>query len=319
MTRTHLARLLACAVAAIAMLAFAADASAQTGMLKGKVTDAEGKPIEGATITIQAKGMASTRTLKTNKKGEWVQVGLFPGPYTVTAEKDGMKFVSDLTVSIGENPELDMPLRPAGPSKEQQEKAAALQKLFDEGVAASRAGDFDASIAKFNEAATMAPSCADCYYNMGYAHTQKQEWDKAEAAYKKAVEIKPDYAEAWNGLANVYNAQKRHDEALAASEKAATVGGWTAGAGGGGNANALYNQGVILWNQGKYAEAKVKFEAAAQADPNHQEAIYRLGMAQVNLGDMDGAVKAFENYLKVAPDGKYAEEVKGFLAAMKKQ
>ena len=41
-------------------------------------------------------------------------------------------------------------------------------------------------------------------------------------------------------------------------------------------------------------------------------------MANVNLGDMPGAVTAFEGYLKAAPDGPHAAEVKGFIAAMKK-
>ena len=69
--------------------------------------------------------------------------------------------------------------------------------------------------------------------------------------------------------------------------------------GGGGNAAALYNQGVILWNQQKYAEAKDKFEAATKADPKHSEAQYRLGMSYVNLGDMPKAVTAFEGYLAI--------------------
>jgi tetratricopeptide (TPR) repeat protein len=316
MTRTILRRLLATGVAAATVLVFATGALAQTGMLRGSVTDGEGKPLQDVTITIAAKGMSSSREVKTNNKGEWVQIGLFPGEYTVTAEKDGMTSVADLRVSIGENPPIEMTLRKAGPSEEQLKKQAELQKMFDDGVAASKAGNYDESVTKFNEAIAIAPNCADCYYNIGYAHVQKQEWDKAEAAYLKAVELKPDYADAWNGLANAYNAQGKADEALAASEKASSLGGGAAGTGG--NANALYNQGVILWNQSKFAEAKEKFAAAAEADPTHQEALYRLGMAEVNLGNIDGAIAAFENYLKVSPDGKYAGDVKNFLASMKK-
>ena len=41
-------------------------------------------------------------------------------------------------------------------------------------------------------------------------------------------------------------------------------------------------------------------------------------MANLNLGDMPGAVAAFEAYLKAAPTGPHADEVKGVLAAMKK-
>lgn len=308
MTRTLLARLTGVMAAAF-LLAWAAGASAQTGMLRGVVTDAEGKPVEGATITIAQKGMKNVREVKTNRKGEWVQIGLFPAEYTVTAEKDGMTFVADIRVSIGENPLIEMQLRKAGPSKEDQERAANMQKLFDEGVQLSRGGSFDESVAKFNEVIAMAPNCHDCYYNIGYAHVQKKEWDKAEAAYQKAVEIKPDYAEAWNGLANVYNAQGKLDEALAASGKAAEAGGGAAGASGAG-ANALYNQGVILWNQNKFAEARDKFDAATKADPKYGEAWYMLGSANTNVGSFPEAIAAYEEYLKIDPNGSHAAEAK---------
>ena len=108
---------------------------------------------------------------------------------------------------------------------------------------------------------------------------------------------------------------------MSARQKAAQLSGGAAGAGaaaGGGSAAALYNQGVILWNQGKYPEARDQFEAATKADPKYAEAQYRLGMANVNLGDMPKAVSAFEAYLQADPNGQHAAEVKQFLAAMKK-
>ena len=74
-------------------------------------------------------------------------------------------------------------------------------------------------------------------------------------------------------------------EAAAASAKATELGA-VAPRGGGGNADALYNQGVILWNGGKIAEAKKPFEEAVAANPNHAEAHYQLGMALVNRGKL---------------------------------
>lgn len=315
MDRKRLRQLATGVWAVLFVLALAPAASAQTGMLKGKVVDTKDAPVEGAKVTITAKGMKSTREVKTNKKGEWVQIGLFPGDYSITAEKDGDAGTVGTRVSIGENPEVMIRVGKAGPSPEATAKAAALQKSFDEGVALSKSGDFDGSIAKFNEAIAQAPNCHDCYYNIGFAHSQKKEWDKAEVAYKKATELKPDYAEAWNGLANAYNTQKKLDLALEATANAAKYG---SAAGGGGNASALYNQGVILWNQSKYAEAKEKFDAASKADPKYADAHYRLGMANLNLGDMPGAVTAFEGYLKAAPTGEFAEQVKGILSSIKK-
>ena len=139
---------------------------------------------------------------------------------------------------------------------------------------------------------------------------------EAEAAFKKVIELKPDNADAYTGLANVYNSQKKFDLAAEASKKAQELAG-AAGASGA-SAEATYNQGVILWNAGKYAEAKDQFEAAAKADPNMAMAHYQLGMANLNLGKIPEARAAFEAYLKADPNGAKAAEVKVFIQQLPK-
>src|SRR5207248_10643917 len=61
--------------------------------------------------------------------------------------------------------------------------------------------------------------------------------------------VKPDYAEAYNGLANIYNAQRKFDQAGEASKKASELSAAAPGALAGGNADSLFNEGVILWNR----------------------------------------------------------------------
>ena len=318
------ARRAVCAL--VAAFALAAPAVAQsTGMVKGLVRDDKGQPIDGAKITIEfVEGVNRKQETKTNKKGEFVQIGLQSGAYKITAEKEGIGSQQfDARVRIGQATEVNFVLsgKNAPPSKEDLAKGAELKKTFEEGVVASRAGNYDEAIAKFTHGAELSTTCADCYYNIGYAYSQKKEYDKAEAAYKKAIEIKADYAEAYSGLANVYNATRKFDEAATASAKAMELTNAAAGAGGaagGGNADALFNQGVILWNGGKVAEAKKQFEAAIAAKPDHAEAHYQLGMALVNEGNLAAAGSEFETYLKLAPTGANAATAKGILATIKK-
>jgi tetratricopeptide (TPR) repeat protein len=313
--------LLACAV--LVAVAMATPATAQsTGMVKGKVVDATGQPVETATVTIEySDGVSRSYTVKTNKKGEFTQIGLTPGNYKVTASKEKVGTQSfDARVRLGDTAEVNFKLDPAGagPSKEDVAKVAAIKKLFDDGVAASRSGDNDGAIAKFNEAIGVMPTCYDCYYNVGYAHAQKKEYDKAEEAFKKAIELKPDYVEAYNGLATIYNAQKKFEDAQAASQKAASLASAGGAAGGGGGVDALYNQGVIAWNAGKAEDAKKAFEEALKVDPTHANSHYQLGMCYINLGKMPEAATAFEAYLANAPDGQYAAQVKAMLPQLKK-
>jgi tetratricopeptide (TPR) repeat protein len=318
--RTHLLRVgLALALA----LGLGAPAVAQsTGMVKGKVVDAKGEPVEGAKILIEfTEGVNRKNETKTNKKGEFIQIGLFPGAYRVTASKEKVGQQSfEVRVRIGTASDVNFQLSPeSGLTDADKQKTAALQAAFQGGIDAARGGQHEAAIAKFTEAAGMMPACHDCYYNIGFSYTQLQKYAEAEAAFKKAIELKPDSAAAYNGLATIYNAQKKFDEAAAASAKAAELAGGAAGAaGGGGNAEAIYNQGVILWNGGKYAEAKAQFEKAISLKPDMADAHYQLAMANLNLGQTDAAVAAFEGYLKVAPTGPHAEEAKNAIAALKK-
>ena len=316
--RTHLFRsLLAILMVALALVVPAAAQS--TGMVKGKVVDAKGEPIEGAKVVIEfIEGVTRKNETKTNKKGEFIQIGLFPGQYRVTASKEKVGQQSfETRVRIGNASEINFQLSPeSGLTDEDKKKNAALQATFQAGIDAARAGQHDAAITKFTEAATLMPSCHDCYYNIGFAYAAQQKYSEAEAAYRKAIEIKPASAEAYNGLATIYNAQKKFDEAAAASAKAAEFAGGAAG--GGGGAEAVYNQGVIFWNAGKYAEAKAQFEKAIGLKPDMAEAHYQLGMANLNLGQVPEAVAAFEGYLKVAPDGPRAAEAKNAIAALKK-
>jgi tetratricopeptide (TPR) repeat protein len=314
--RTHLIRGVLALVVAVGL---AAPAVAQsTGMVKGKVVDAKGEPVEGAKILIEfVEGASRKHETKTNKKGEYIQIGLFPGNYKITASKEGVGAqMFEARVRIGAAAEINFQLSPqSGMSEEDKKKTAALQGALTTGETLLKEGKHDEAIAKFNEAIVMLPNCHVCYYYIGMANGQKQRYPEAEAAYKKAIEVKPDFAEAYNALAGVYNSQKKYDEALAMSSKAAEVAG---AGGGGGNAAAIYNQGVTLWNAQKFAEAKAQFEKAVALDPNMADAWYQLGMANLNTGDMNGAVTAFEGYLKAAPNGPKAAEAKTIIGQLKK-
>jgi Flp pilus assembly protein TadD len=311
-------------LAIVAALAMAVPAAAQsTGMVKGVVMDDKGQPVEGAKITIEMSGGTGRRfESKSNKKGEFIQIGLNSGAYKVTAEKDKLGS-APVTVNVRVNQtaeaNLILGVASAAASKEAAAKTVELKKIFEEGVALSSAGKHAEAVEKFNAAAELSPTCYDCYNNIGYSYAQIKDWEKAEAAYKKSTEIKADDSTAYSGLATVYNAERKFDLAAEAGAKASQLASSLSATGGaGGNADAQYNQGVILWNSGKVADAKKSFEAAVAANPNHAEAHYQLGMALVNEGNMAGAATEFETYLKLAPEGPNAATAKSLVAQLKK-
>jgi tetratricopeptide (TPR) repeat protein len=310
-------------VAVLAVVLVAVPALAQPGgIIRGIVRDDKGQPIDGASVIIEMTSTGRRYEIKTNRKGEYLQIGLASGEHKVSARKDKLASApTDVTVRIGQPTELNFTLGAGGAgggNAELSKKAAELKKLFDEGVAASSAGRHGEAIERFNQAVLVSPDCSDCYNNIGFSHMQQKEYDQAEAAYKKASEIKPDDANAYSGLANIYNAQRKFDLAAQASAKATELSGGAAAGGGGGSAEAQFNQGVILWNAGKIPDAKKAFEAAIKADPNHAESHYQLGMALVNEGNLQAAAGEFETYLKLAPSGPNAATAKSLVAQLKK-
>jgi Flp pilus assembly protein TadD len=290
---------------ALVALGFALPVAAQN-LVVGKVTDVKGAPVEGATVTIEQPSSGRKYETKTGKDGSYTQVGLIAGAYAITVTKEGVgSSKGNVNVRGGRVPANFVLGMTAG---------EGLSKVFNEGVAASAAGNFDEAITKFNEALKTNPQCSDCYYNIGVANAGKKDLDKAEEAYKKANEIKPS-AEAYNGLVNVYTTQRKMDEAAAAGKKAAELS--VATPGGAANPDATYNQGVIAFNAGNLADAKAQFQATIAAKPDHAEAHYRLGNVFVGEGNFGEAVKEFEMYLKLTPSGPNAKTAQDNVTALK--
>ena len=269
------------AAAFIASLVAAVPAIAQsTGMVKGVVTDDKGQPIDGAKVTIEMNGGTGRKfETKTNKKGEYIQIGLASGSYKVVAEKDKLGS-APATVSVRANTtqeaNLTLALASAAAVKEAQAKNAAIQKVFDEGVQLSNAGQHDEAIAKFNEAIAIIPTCYNCYNNIAFSYTAKKDFANAETAYKKSMEVKPDDAAAYVGLAGLY------------------------------------------FNTGKAADAKPLVEKAVSLDPSNADAHYIYGMTLVSESPAKAKAE-FEEFVKLAPTAPNAAIAKSLIAELEKQ
>ena len=269
------------AVALIASLVAAVPARAQsTGMVKGVVMDDKGQPVVDAKITIEMNGGTGRKfETKTNKKGEYIQIGLGSGSYKITAEKDKLGS-APATVQVRANAtqEANLTLARASVSaaKEVQAKNAAITKTFDEGVQLSNAGQHDQAIAKFNEAILIIPTCYNCYNNIGFSYTVKKDYASAETAYRKSMELKPDDAAAYVALAGIF------------------------------------------FNTGKAADAKPLVEKAVTLDPSNADAHYILGMTLVT-DNAAKAKSEFEEFVKLAPTAPNAAIAKSLIAELEKQ
>ena len=141
-----------------------------------------------------------------------------------------------------------------------------------------------------------------------------EDYAQAEAAFQRAIELAPDDAAAYEALAEVYNAQRKFDEAAEASAQAVRLSG--AGTALGAGVTAVFDQGLILWNAGRIGEARAQFEQTLTLDPDHGEAHYWLGMANLNEGKVPEAAAELKIYLEREPDGRFATEAAGILGSI---
>ena len=130
-------RSLAICALVLGLAAIATPGYAQTGQVKGKVVDADGKPVEGAVVTIEGTDSAGRKfTLKTNKSGEFIQIGLTVGNYKITAEKDGMSQSFNQRIRL-EMSEVNFVLKPgavAEMSEEDRKKEVAKIEALVPGI-----------------------------------------------------------------------------------------------------------------------------------------------------------------------------------------
>jgi outer membrane receptor protein involved in Fe transport len=99
------------------MFSVLAFGQAQTGTLRGTVTDPNGQVVAGATVTAKNQSTGFSTPATTNGDGQYVLQNLAPGKYTVTVEATAgfsKKAVTDVNVPIGQVTDLPISLAIGG-------------------------------------------------------------------------------------------------------------------------------------------------------------------------------------------------------------
>ncbi len=106
----------------------------------GKVVDEEQQPVAAAKVLIEFEGgVTRSFEVKTNDKGEYLQVGLPIGPYRITASKDGY-VPGAIGIRVGMGTARDLPvielISEAAAIKQAAPDAEAIKAKFASGCCA---------------------------------------------------------------------------------------------------------------------------------------------------------------------------------------
>ncbi len=285
-------------LAFVAAALLAIPAAAQTGAVRGKVVDEQGQPVEGAKVELDFKGGVTRKfETKTNKKGEYTQVGLQGGIYEINITKEGFQVgQTGGRVSLGDPTYMaEVKLR-AGKTAAAAGADKAIDELraqFTKAAELAQSGKHEEAEVIYKDLLVKNPSVPELHYNLGFIYQQRKDWAAAEAAFKKAIEIRPAYSEAQTALASVYQSSGQGDKAMEVAKQSAS----------GGDAKSQFNLGIVAMNQGKEEEALAAFQKAAELDPTNAEPHYFIGTRSLQLGRLPEAVAALEKYIAMAPAG----------------
>lgn len=84
------------------------------------------------------------------------------------------------------------------------------------------------------------------------------------------------------------------------------------------NAHVRTDLGIMYRRKGDPDRAIAEFKKAAQDDPRHANSRYNMGVVLLHdKGDIKGAIKAWEDYLKVEPAGPRAENIRSQMEKMR--
>lgn len=203
-------------------------------------------------------------------------------------DRERAKAFLDQLVALGPNPET-------------------AARVFNHGVGDLREGDREAAKARFELAIELDRGMAAAYRGLATIYLEDEQYEQALEAASRLLEADPGNAE---GLGIRYEAYRRMgDEAnmQAALEELQAADPDRI-------ADAYFQQGVLLFNEGNAQGAVEAFKRVLSANPEHARAHYQLGRAYLSAGDYEQGKLYLEKFIEMAPEDPEVEGAKEMLA-----
>ncbi|MFQ5722892.1 MAG: tetratricopeptide repeat protein, partial [Terriglobia bacterium] len=181
------------------------------------------------------------------------------------------------------------------PAPAQQEYAAGLQALKE--------GKVEEALRCFRRATEIHPQFVEALHMTAALMMDKQEWEEAEDTLRRAVEIDEAFAPSYLALGRLYNLENRTGEAVMALERAVELAphSW----------QAHFELANAMLAQNRVSSAKDHARQAHELGGTSTPLVHAfLGNIGLVNHDLDLALKEFQHYLDLAPNGPMAPRVR---------
>jgi tetratricopeptide (TPR) repeat protein len=307
---------------------------AQNRIIKGKVTNDKGEPVQGAIIKIQGTDVKREYSTKTDKKGEYIYMGIPFGEYRIVVRAPGYlpDFAQGVKPTIAAESEISFSLKPGQSdvklpfemsqeevakikeevqkAEKQKEASAEVKAFFDTGLQLAQQGKYAEAIEQYDKALEKDDEQPYIHAQKADALAKADKMPQALEEYQKAIALKPDDAAMYTNMGVLLGKMGKVAESQEVFKKAASINPGAAG-------QNFYNLGATLVNSGRAAEAAEAFKQAIAADPNFAEAYYQLGMClSGSQATIPEAIKALEKYIQIGKNAEQVEVAKQIIAAL---
>jgi protein O-GlcNAc transferase len=168
-----------------------------------------------------------------------------------------------------------------------------LQQLFEQGVAAHRAGRLDQAEKLYRQVLRADAASFPALHMLGYLKAQQGRYDDAITLLSKAIRRNPTDPAALAHYAHALMAAQRFNEALPAYDRLLAIQP--------ANFEAHYNRGVILSQQKKHEEALVSLDQALKLQPNAAAVHFNRGVVLAELERHREALESYDRVLALDP------------------
>jgi tetratricopeptide (TPR) repeat protein len=186
---------------------------------------------------------------------------------------------------------------PAPPSAAARPSPAALQALFNQGLALHQQGRMGEAEACYREVLATQPAHFDSLHLLGVVALQARQFVQAVELIGAAVAVDPRQAAAHNNLGNALDSLNRPQEAITSFDKAIALQP--------GDAEAWNNRGAAFRRLGQAEAAIESYDQALALKPDHAQAWYNRGNVLRLLGRLQAALDSYQAAIRFKAD--YAE------------
>ncbi len=188
--------------------------------------------------------------------------------------------------------------------------AATSKTACDRSVQYILRGNYDAALRQLEGAKTSGASPSEVENLKGLALLLDGDVAKAVTSFDRALELQPDLQPARFNRALAFMRSKEYAKAAADLEKVFADEHSAI------RADAAYHLGIALDRLGRVKDAEASLDRALVLDPTLDAALLYVGLLRERRGDLQGAGRAYLDYLKVHP-GSIAAMLRFGISAQK--